>query len=140
VLRMSYKKMQSVVQQEWAKRDTQIPFTDPYQALILASLIEKETAVANERMLISGVLIRRLQKGMRLQVDPTVLYGLGKAFGLPITKADLTAGNPYNTYRIVGLPPTPINMPGLDSIRAAMHPDNSAEYFFYVARGDGSHV
>jgi len=138
ILRMAHKKMRSVLQQEWPKRAKDLPYTNVEQVLVVASLIEKEASVAKERPLIAGVILNRLKKKMRLQIDPTVSYGVGKAFGEPITKADLKADNPYNTYRRVGLPPTPIAMPSLSAIHAALNPEPS-DYIFYVAKGDGSH-
>jgi len=106
--------------------------------LIMASIIEKETGLASERQQISGVFIRRLQQGMRLQTDPTVIYGLGEAFDGNLTRDDLRAMTPYNTYRIDGLPPTPIALPGRESIFASLHPDQS-DTLYFVAKGDGSH-
>jgi len=104
----------------------------------MASIIEKETGLASERQQISGVFIRRLQQGMRLQTDPTVIYGLGEAFDGNLTRDDLRAMTPYNTYRIDGLPPTPIALPGRESIFASLHPDQS-DTLYFVAKGDGSH-
>jgi UPF0755 protein len=104
----------------------------------MASIIEKETGQANERAEISGVFVRRLKQGMRLQTDPTVIYGMGDDYDGNIRLRDLRAYNPYNTYRIDGLPPTPIAMPGLASIESALHPKSGSSLYF-VARGDGSH-
>ncbi len=139
ILRQAYQKMQNFLNQQWPQRATGLPYKSPYQALIVASLIEKETALDNERPLIAGVILRRLNKRMRLQIDPTVLYGLGKPYSTPITKRDLQAKNPYNTYQRYGLPPTPIDNPSGASIIAALHPAMNNRYLFYVARGDGSH-
>ncbi len=122
----------------WLGRAADLPLENAYQALILASIIEKETAVAEERARIAGVFIRRLRKGMRLQTDPTVIYGLGAKFDGNLRRRDLKADTPYNTYTRKGLPPTPIALPGAGSIAAAVHPEiDSALYF--VARGDGRH-
>jgi len=104
----------------------------------MASIIEKETGLASERQQIAGVFIRRLQQGMRLQTDPTVIYGLGEEYDGNLTRADLRELTPYNTYRINGLPPTPIALPGRDSIFASLHPDQS-DTLYFVAKGDGSH-
>lgn len=137
VLRRAHRAMQQRLDKEWQARDPGIPYRDPYEALIMASLIEKETGAAAERGLVSGVLNNRLRIGMRLQVDPTVIYGLGAQFDGNLKKAHLLADGPYNTYTRVGLPPTPIAMPGLDSIRAAMRPAKT-DSLYYVGRGDGS--
>jgi UPF0755 protein len=110
----------------------------PYEALILASIVEKETGKAEERQMIAGVFVRRLSRGMRLQTDPAVIYGMGDRFKGNISRRDLVTDSPYNTYLRAGLPPTPICMPGEESIHAALHPaDGDALYF--VSRGDGSH-
>ncbi len=124
--------------QEWAGRAKDLPLENAYQALILASIIEKETAVAQERALISGVFIRRLRKGMRLQTDPTVIYGLGEHYDGNLRRRDLRTDTAYNTYTRFGLPPTPIAMIGLDALHAALHPDKG-EAMYFVARGDGHH-
>ena len=126
-------------QEEWQQRAADLPYADPYQALIMASLIEKETGVAHERAQIAGVFIRRLRIGMPLQTDPTVIYGMGEAYRGRITRADLRHPTPYNTYTIRGLPPTPIAMVGREAIHAALHPQDGRSLYF-VARGDGSHV
>lgn len=138
ILKKSYNKMQKILQNQWQNRQEKLPYKDKYQALIMASLIESEAAVDNERSLIASVLINRLNKNMRLQVDPTVMYGLNIPFGQPITKKDLKEMTPYNTYRNHGLPPTPIGMPSLNSIHAALHPAIS-NYLFYVAKDNGTH-
>lgn len=138
ILQKAYKKMQSFLKKQWRNRKKGLPYHNAYQALIVASLVEKETALKKERPLIAGVILRRLKIGMRLQVDPTVLYGLDKPFDTVITKKDLRKRTPYNTYRIYGLPPTPIDMPSASSIIAALHPAKS-KYLYYVAKGDGSH-
>ena len=137
-LKRAYNAMQTTLANQWSQRDVGLPLNTPYEALTLASIIEKETAVPSERGAIAGVFVRRLQKKMRLQTDPTVLYGLGEKFDGNLRRRDLKADNPYNTYRRHGLPPTPIAMSGLDAIRAALHPLGGEELYF-VAKGDGSH-
>lgn len=138
-LKRAYAAMQNVLKEEWDKRATGLVYASPYEALIMASIVEKETGQASERGQISGVFVRRLKKRMRLQTDPTVIYGMGKKFKGNIRKRDLLRDTPYNTYRRHGLPPTPIALPGRDAIHAALHPvDGDALYF--VSRGDGSHV
>ncbi|MCH9769315.1 MAG: endolytic transglycosylase MltG [Gammaproteobacteria bacterium] len=139
ILQQSYQEMQRRLKQAWQDRAENSFYKTPYQALIVASLIEKESSVAADRPLISGVILARLKRNMRLQVDPTVLYGLDKVYGTPITKADLKSKNPYNTYQIEGLPPTPIAMPGAAAIYASLHPLDKG-YLYYVAKGDGSHI
>lgn len=141
VLRQAYDLMQEVLAEEWAKRDNGLPISTPYEALILASIIEKETALGDERPRIAGVFTRRLQKRMRLQTDPTVIYGIGPGFNGNLTRRDLRTDTPYNTYTRGGLPPTPIAMPGRDSIHAALHPAPGEElYFVATGLGDGSHA
>ncbi len=139
LLKRAYDKMQLVLQQEWFNKAEHLPFNTPYQALILASIVEKETAAKKERTLISGVFNRRLTQGMMLQTDPTVIYGMGNSYQGNIRFQDLHTETPYNTYKIKGLPPTPIAMPGRDAIYAALHPDQSNSVYF-VSRGDGTHV
>ncbi len=137
-LQRAYERMQRHLEAEWAQRSEGLPLASPYEALILASIVEKETGVAEERAEIAGVFIRRLRLGMRLQTDPTVIYGLGASFDGNLRRRDLVRDTPYNTYVRSGLPPTPIAMPGLASLRAALHPaDGTALYF--VSRGDGTH-
>ena len=138
LLTRAYKKMQLVLKQEWQNKAKNLPFKTPYEALILASIVEKETGVVSERPLIAGVFIRRLQTGMLLQTDPTVIYGMGKSYQGNISFKDLKTATTYNTYVIKGLPPTPIAMPGRDAIYAVLHPDISHNLYF-VARGDGTH-
>lgn len=137
VLRRAYRAMARHLKEEWDMRDAAVPYRTPYEALIMASIIEKETGQAGERDLIGGVLVNRLKIGMRLQVDPTVIYGLGTAFDGNLKKAHLLEDNPYNTYTRAGLPPTPIAMPGLASVRAALRPGKT-DAFYYVSRGDGT--
>lgn len=137
-LRRAHRALESALAEEWAGRSDGLPYADSYQALIMASIIEKETAVPAERARIAGVFVRRLQQGMRLQTDPTVIYALGDAFDGNIRRRDLDVESPYNTYRVAGLPPTPIALPGRDSIHAALHPE-AGDALYFVARGDGSH-
>ena len=139
VIKHAYEKMQSVLKDEWQQRSKRFPYKTPYKALIIASLIEKETSVDSERHKIASVILLRLKKWMPLQVDPTVLYGRGKPFGASITRSDLKNKNPYNTYMNYGLPPTPIAMPSKASIHAALHPAQG-KALYYVAQGDGSHI
>lgn len=139
LLKRAYQKMQSTIAQEWRNRAADLPFKTPYEALTLASIVEKETAIPAERPMIAGVFIRRLQQGMPLQTDPTVIYGMGEHFHGNIRHDDLLYPTPYNTYLIKGLPPTPIALPGLDAIRAVLHPAQS-KHLYFVAKGDGSHV
>lgn len=138
-LQRAYDTMQQKLDEAWQQRDPNIPLTTPYQALILASIIEKETGQAGERHKIAGVFSRRLQKNMLLQTDPTVIYGLGDSFDGNLRRRDLKNDTPYNTYTRKGLPPTPIALPGAASLLAAVQPQSGKELYF-VARGDGSHV
>lgn len=137
VLRRAYRAMRRHLEAQWAARDERAPYRSPYEALIMASIIEKETGQAAERDLIGGVLVNRLRIGMRLQADPTVIYGLGESFDGNLKKEHLTTDGPYNSYTRAGLPPTPISMPGLASLRAALKPART-DAMYYVARGDGS--
>ncbi len=130
--------MDDALEQIWSDRTPNLPLNSPDEALILASIIEKETGRADERGLIAGVFIERLRRGMRLQTDPTVIYGLGESFDGNLRLRDLRTDNPYNTYRRAGLPPTPIAMPGRDALYAAVNPEGEGALYF-VARGDGSH-
>ncbi|MDQ7073689.1 MAG: endolytic transglycosylase MltG [Gammaproteobacteria bacterium] len=136
-LKRSYNKMSSVLEREWQKRQKKLPLKSAYEALILASIVERETAAVQERPKIAGVFIRRLRKKMRLQTDPTVIYGMGDRYDGNIRRRDLTADTPYNTYTRSGLTPTPIAMPSGDAIRAVLHPDEDGSLYF-VAKGDGS--
>ncbi len=138
-LRRAFEAMREVVRAEWAGRAPNLPLTSPDEAIVLASIVEKETAVAAERPQIAGVFVRRLQKGMRLQTDPTVIYGLGEDFDGNLRRKDLEHDGPYNTYTRAGLPPTPIALPGRAAIHAALHPA-AGEAIFFVARGDGTHA
>ena len=141
VLAEAYRLLRQVLDEEWPKRDETSPVSTPYEAIVLASIIEKETARADERARISGVFARRLQKRMRLQTDPTVIYGIGPQFNGNLTRADLRRDTPYNTYTRFGLPPTPIAMPGRAAIRAALNPAPGNELFFVATGlGDGSHA
>ena len=140
VLGQAYDLMQSVLAEEWAGRADDAPVDSPYEALVLASIVEKETARADERPQIAGVFARRIEKGMRLQTDPTVIYGIGPDFNGDLTRKDLRTDTPYNTYTRHGLPPTPIAMPGREAIYAALNPASGSTLYF-VATGlpDGSH-
>jgi UPF0755 protein len=138
VLKRARAKMRTVLEEEWRGRWSALPLETSYHALILASIVEKETARGEERAKVAGVFVRRLSRGMRLQTDPTVIYGMGSLYMGNIRKADLLRDTPYNTYTRAGLPPTPIALPGRSSIHAVMHPDNGGTLYF-VARGDGTH-
>ncbi len=139
ILRRAHADLQKTLDKAWEKRSPDLPLATPYEALILASIVEKETGRADERPRIAGVFVRRLKLGMLLQTDPTVIYGMGASYGGNIHKSDLTTDTPYNTYTRTGLPPTPIAMAGRPAIEAAMHPADGNELYF-VSRGDGSHV
>ena len=138
ILRRAHRRLQQMLASAWESRLGALPYDNAYEALILASIIEKESALGTERGHISGVFIRRLESGMRLQSDPTVIYGLGENYSGDLSRADLAATTAYNTYRIEGLPPTPIALTGMESISASLNPLPS-EYLYFVARGDGSH-
>ena len=138
LLKRAYESMQIKLSAAWAIRAANLPYKDSYQALIMASIIEKETGKASERPMIAGVFLNRLRIGMRLQTDPTVIYGMGDQYDGNIRRKDLTTDTPYNTYTRDGLPPTPIAMPGLASIEAALHPETTKALYF-VGKGDGSH-
>lgn len=137
ILQRAYRAMQRHLAREWESRDPTVPYKTPYEALIMASIVEKETGQAAEREMIAGVLANRLRRGMLLQVDPTVIYGLGDSFDGNLKKLHLLADGPYNSYTRAGLPPTPIAAPGLASLRAALRPAKT-DAIYYVARGDGS--
>jgi UPF0755 protein len=128
-----------VLESEWQARDAGLPYATTYEALIMASIVEKETGLAVERPQIAGVFVRRLQQNMRLQTDPTVIYGLGDDFTGNLTRAHLREATVYNTYVISGLPPTPIALAGRAAIHASLHPEPGTSLYF-VSRGDGSHV
>ena len=138
LLKKSYRMMQQKLGQAWSQRDPGLPYQSPYEALIMASIIEKETGKAEERPLIGSVFTNRLKVPMRLQTDPTVIYGMGQRFDGNIRRRDLTTDTPYNTYTRDGLPPTPIAMPGWSALDAAVKPAKSDKLYF-VAKGDGSH-
>jgi UPF0755 protein len=137
VLRRAYRLMQSHLDAQWANRAADLPFATPYDALILASIVEKETGRPDDRPLVAAVFVNRLRKRMLLQADPTVIYGMGEAFDGNLRKRDLTTDTPYNTYTRTGLPPTPIAMPGLASLAATLNPPKS-DVLYFVAKGDGS--
>ncbi|MCD6045897.1 MAG: putative Aminodeoxychorismate lyase [Gammaproteobacteria bacterium] len=139
LLQRAHRLMEDNLNLLWATRAPNLPYRTPYEALIIASLIEQETASAEERRLIAGVLINRLKLGMYLQIDPTVIYALGSRYKGHLTRADLKIDSPYNTYKYKGLPPTPIALPSLDALMAALHPTMS-DYLYFVARGDGLHT
>ena len=140
LLGMAFRRMQQEVKTAWDSRAKDLPLAGPYEALILASIVEKETALDSERPQIAGVFVERLRRGMRLQTDPTVIYGMMASFDGNIRRTDLLRDTPYNTYTRSGLPPTPIALPGLDSIRAAVQPEiNGALFFVATGNGDGSH-
>jgi UPF0755 protein len=138
ILAMAYERMAAMLAKVWDQRSADLPFETPYQALILASIVEKETGVADERARVAGVFVNRLRRGMRLQSDPTVIYGLGTRYDGTIHTRDLTTDTPYNSYTRAGLPPTPISLPGLESLLAVVQPEQTDELYF-VATGQGGH-
>jgi UPF0755 protein len=137
LLRMAFEAQRHVLEDAWNSRQPDLPFSTMDEALVMASIVEKETGLASERARIAGVFINRLRKGMRLQSDPTVIYGIRDHYDGNIRKRDLTTDTPYNTYTREGLPPTPIALPGRDSIVATLHPEKT-DALFFVATGDGS--
>lgn len=139
LLQRAFEAMRKTLDAEWPGREPGLPLSSADEALILASIIEKETGQPHERPDIAGVFVRRLNLGMRLQTDPTVIYGMGERYDGNIRRSDLTTDTPWNTYTRAGLPPTPIAMPGRAAIRAALHP-KPGDTLYFVARGDGSHV
>lgn len=139
ILKRAYQAMQTRLNEAWEKREAGLPYKTPYEALIMASIIEKETGRADERKTIAGVFTNRMRIGMRLQTDPTVIYGMGENFDGNIRRKDLQTDTPYNTYTRSGLPPTPIAMPGLASIEAALNPAKT-KFLYFVGKGDGSHA
>jgi UPF0755 protein len=138
LLAMAYDRMAAVLAKVWEQRSADLPLATPYQALILASIVEKETGVADERARVAAVFVNRLRRGMRLQSDPTVIYGLGSQYDGTIHTRDLTTDTPFNSYTRGGLPPTPICLPGLESLLAVVHPDHTDDLYF-VATGQGGH-
>jgi UPF0755 protein len=139
ILRQAFDKMRAVLAEAWERRADDLPYKNPDEALIVASIIEKETARAEERPEVAGVVVRRLRKGMPLQVDATVIYGLGERYDGDLRRVDLETDTPYNTYVHRGLPPTPIGAPGRSSLHAALHPA-PGDTLYYVATGEGGHV
>jgi len=138
LLKRAHERMRKMLDDAWQRRAAQLPYKTPYEALIMASIVEKETARAEERPAIAGVFVRRLAMGMKLQTDPTVIYGMGDSYQGNIRRADLERDTPYNTYTRKGLPPTPIALPGAAALEAALAPAPGNALYF-VARGDGSH-
>ena len=140
LLSMAHRRMTQELDKAWNGRAKDLPLATKYEALILASVIEKETALESERPIIAGVFVERLKRGMRLQTDPTVIYGIGESYDGNIRRVDLLRDTPYNTYTRSGLPPTPIALPGLGSLNAAVHPELTGALFFVATgKGDGSH-
>lgn len=138
ILQRAFDEMKVFIEQEWPERESDLPITTPYEALILASIIEKETGIAEERPLIASVFVNRMRVGMRLQTDPTVIYGMGEDYDGNIRKKDLQTHTPYNTYMIDGLPPSPIAMASKEAVMATLHPLDSS-YYYFVAMGEGRH-
>lgn len=138
ILRRAFDARQAEIAYLWQQRDENLPLADPYEALILASIVDRETGLGSERARIAGVFVARLRKNMRLQTDPTVIYGLGQSFTGNLTRHHLRQDGPYNTYTRTGLPPTPIANPGVAALKATLHPQMSNALYF-VGKGDGSH-
>ncbi len=138
-LQRSYDALQSTLSDEWQNKADDLPYKTPYEALIMASIIEKETGIAEERAQIAGVFVRRLQKGMRLQTDPTVIYGMGDAYKGNIRRKDLRTDTRYNTYTRHGLPPTPIALASKESLHAALHPADGKSLYFVATGKEGRH-
>ena len=138
LLQRAYRRGKAILEKEWESRDAGLPYKNDYDALIMASIIEKETALASERAMIAGVFVRRLKNNMKLQTDPTVIYAMGIKYDGNIRKKDLRIDSPYNTYRYNGLPPTPIALAGREAIHAALHPEND-DTLYFVSKKDGSH-
>ena len=138
LLQRAYRRGKAILEKEWESRDAGLPYKNDYDALIMASIIEKETALASERAMIAGVFVRRLKNKMKLQTDPTVIYAMGIKYDGNIRKKDLRIDSPYNTYRYNGLPPTPIALAGREAIHAALHPEND-DTLYFVSKKDGSH-
>ncbi|MEQ4923717.1 endolytic transglycosylase MltG [Proteus hauseri] len=138
ILKRAYQQMEKTLEEEWIKRDSDLPYKSAYEMLIMASIIEKETGIDAERTKVASVFVNRLKIKMRLQTDPTVIYGLGDKYRGTIYRSDLNSYTPYNTYQIDGLPPTPIAMPSVASIKAAAHPADT-RYLYFVADGTGGH-
>jgi len=137
VMQQAHQRMLKMLDEAWAKRAPQLPFKEPYEALIMASIVEKETGAPADRQKVAAVFVNRLKRGMLLQTDPTVIYGIGPTFDGNLRKVDLQTDTPYNTYTRSGLPPTPIALPGRAALNAALNPA-ATEALFFVARGDGS--
>jgi len=137
VMQQAHQRMRKMLDDAWARRGAGLPYAKPYEALIMASIVEKETGAAADRTKVASVFVNRLKRGMLLQTDPTVIYGIGPSFDGNLRKVDLQTDTPYNTYQRAGLPPTPIAMPGKAAIEAALHPA-AGDALYFVARGDGS--
>jgi UPF0755 protein len=137
ILRQSHAQLLAKLQAAWDARDASLPYETPYQALVMASIVEKETGQKSERAMIAGVFVNRLRTGMLLQTDPTVIYGMGDKYEGKIRKKDLETDTPYNTYTRAGLPPTPISLPGAQSLAAAMGPAKT-DALYFVSRNDGT--
>jgi UPF0755 protein len=138
ILLRAHLQLREVLESEWHQQAQNLPYDSPWQALIMASIIEKESGYQAEKADIAGVFVRRLQQGIRLQSDPTIIYGMGDSYSGNIRRSDIETTTPWNTYRINGLPPTPIALSGRDSIRASLNP-NPGTALYFVSRGDGSH-